>query len=86
MEDEWISQNEYMRRFHCGHQDIQRMIENNEIEYRRTKGGHYKIRIGGNTVSREVYEHEKEKRIRAETKLKLALKILEEGVNTNEKN
>ena len=54
MEEKWISQNEYMKRFHCGHKDIQRMIENNEVEYRKTAGGHYKIKISGDTVSRDI--------------------------------
>ena len=84
MEEKWISQNEYMKKFHCGHKDIQRMIENNEVEYRKTAGGHFKIKISGDTVSREIYEKEREKRIQAETKLQLVLKIVGEEVSTND--
>ena len=77
--EEFISLNEYMKRYHVGHKEVTRMIENNELEYRLTDGGHYKIKVGGNTVSREVYEAEKEKRIQAETKLNLLTKILVGG-------
>lgn len=52
------------------------MITNNEIDYIKT-GSRYKIKVGGNTVSREIYEQEKEKRIKAEAKLELLKKILE---------
>ena len=82
--EEWISLSEYMKRYHIGYKEVKRMIDGNELEHRKTNGGQYKIKIGGNTVSREMYEIEKEKRIQAETKLNLVLKIVE-GVNTNEK-
>ena len=62
MEEEWISLNEYMTRFHIGHKEVKRMIDNKELEYKKTEGGHYKIKVGGNSVSREIYEKEKEKR------------------------
>ena len=84
MEEEWISLNEYMTRFHIGHKEVKRMIDNKELEYKKTEGGHYKIKVGGNSVSREIYEKEKEKRIQAETKLELLKRILGEEVITNE--
>ena len=84
MEEEWIRLNEYMTRFHIGHKEVKRMIENNELEYKQTEGGHYKIKVGGNSVSREIYEKEKEKRVRAETKLQLLKKILGEEVIEDE--
>lgn len=59
-------------------------MKNGEVEYRKTDGGRYKIKVGGNAVSMEVYEKEKERRIQAETKLNLLKTILEEGVKTNE--
>lgn len=82
--EEWISLNEYMTRFHIGHKEVKRMIDNNELEYKQTEGGHYKIKVGGNSVSREIYEKEKEKRVRAETKLQLLKKILGEEVIEDE--
>ena len=77
--EEWISLNEYMNRYHTGYKEVKRMMENNEVEYRETEGGHYKIKIGGDTVSREIYEQEKEKRIQAETTIQLLKNILIEG-------
>ena len=77
--EEWISLNEYMNRYHTGYKEVKRMMENNEVEYRETEGGHYKIKIGGDTVSREIYEQEREKRIQAETTIQLLKNILVEG-------
>lgn len=82
--EEWISQNAYMKRFHCGHKEIQRMIENNEVEYKQSEGGHIKIKVGGNSISREVYEKEKERRIQAETTLEMLKTIINKEVKTNE--
>lgn len=82
--EEWISLTEYMKRFHTGFKEVKRMIKNNELEYKQTDGGHFKIKVGGDTVSREMYEQEKEKRIKAEEKLNLLKKILEEEKKTNE--
>ena len=76
MQEEWISLNEYMRRYHMGYEVITQMINNKEIESKKTPGGHYKIKIGGNTVSIETFEQEKERRIKAETTLKLLQNIL----------
>jgi len=80
MEEEWISLNEFMRRRKIGYEVALQMIENNEVEYKKTAGGRYKIKVGGNAVSREIFEQEREKRIQAETKLNLLKKILVEGI------
>ena len=74
--EEWISLTEYMKRFHIWYKEVKKMIDNNELEYKQSDGGHFRIKIGGNTVSRELYESEKEKRIQAETKLELLKKVL----------
>lgn len=76
MPEEWISLNEYMRRNKIGYEVALQMINNGEVECRKTNGGRYKIKVGGDTVSKEMYEQEKEKRIRAETTLKLLQNIL----------
>ena len=82
--EEWISLNEYMRRFKTGYNEVKRKIHNGELEYDLTEGGHYRIKVGGNTVSKEMYEKEKERRIQAETKLKVLKNILVEEVKENE--
>ena len=74
--EEWISLTEYMKRFHLGYKEVKKMIDNNEFEYKQSEGGRFRIKVGGNTVSRELYESEKEKRIQAETKLELLKKVL----------
>lgn len=84
MEEEWISLTAYMKRFHTGFKEVKNMMDNGELEYKQTEGGHFKIKVGGNAVSRDIYEKEKERRIQAETKLELLKKILGEGVNINE--
>lgn len=85
MENErWISLNSFMKMRHIGYEAAIELIENNEVEYQKTSGGRYKIKVGGNAVSRELYEKEKERRIQAETKLQLVLKIAGEGVKTND--
>lgn len=74
--EEWISLTEYMKRFHLGYKEVKKMIDNNELEYKQSEGGRFRIKVGENTVSRELYESEKEKRIQAETKLELLKKVL----------
>lgn len=64
MEQGYISLNEFMRRNRIGYEVALQMIENKKVEYRRTSGGRYKIKVGGDTVSIEQYEkvlQEKEK-------------------------
>lgn len=84
MGEEWISLNEFMKRQHIGYEVALQMIHNGEIEAIKTEGGRYKIKVGGNTVSKELYEKEKERRIQAETTLELVKNLLNKGVSTNE--
>lgn len=84
MGEEWLSLTAYMKRFHTGFKEVKNMMDNGELEYKRTEGGHYKIKVGGNAVSRDIYEKEKERRIQAETKIKMLKKVLEEEVIRNE--
>lgn len=85
MENErWISLNSFMKMRHIGYEAAIELIENNEVEYQKTSGGRYKIKVGGNAVSRELYEKEKERRIQAETTLEMLKTIINKGVNTNE--
>ena len=74
--EEWISLQEFMRRKKIGKEVAFQLLASGKYEYEKTEGGHYKIKIGGDTVSRELYETEKEKRIQAETKLELLKKVL----------
>lgn len=76
--EQWISLNQFMKQYNVGHDVALQMIHNGEIECKKTDGGRYKIKIGGNTVSRELYEKEKQKRIEAETTLSLLRQVLVE--------
>lgn len=75
-DEEWISLQEFMRRKKIGKEVAFQLLASGKYEYEKTEGGHYKIKIGGDTVSRELYETEKEKRIQAETKLELLKEVL----------
>lgn len=75
MEEKWISQNEYMKRYNLGFKAVKELIATNQVEYKKI-GSQYRIKIGGDTVSREIYEQEKIKRIEAESTLNLLKKIL----------
>lgn len=74
--EKWISLNQYMKKFNIGHDATLNLIANKEIEARKTAGGQYRIKIGGDTVSKELFEEERKKRIEAETTIKLLKNIL----------
>lgn len=79
MEEQWLSLNQYEKRYKLGHNTVLEMIENHEVEYIRT-GSRYKIKVGSkNTVPREMFEKEQAARIKAETTLDLLKKVLEGG-------
>lgn len=76
MGEEWISMAEYRKRYGLGYETVKNMIYKKEIEARETKGGQYRIRVNKDNVSREVYEAERDKRIKAETKLNLLKELI----------
>ena len=67
--EEWISQREYCKRFKVNPDTVKKMIHEGKLEAIKTQGGQYKIRLHGDVVPRDVYEKEKELRIKAEAKL-----------------
>ncbi|MEI3355717.1 MAG: hypothetical protein V8R81_01290 [Clostridia bacterium] len=77
MEEQWISLNAFMKMRRIGYDTAIEMIENKEVESSKTPGGRYKIKIGGNTVSKEMYDQAIERAIQAETKLNVLKSILE---------
>lgn len=70
--EELISQAEFKRRYKIGDKKLKEMIYNKELE---VKGNKILIRHN-DVVSRDLYEHEKEKRIMLEEKLKMIEKCL----------
>jgi len=74
--EEWISLNEYMKRNKIGYETALHLIYEQKVDCQKTKGGRYKIKVGGDTVSRELYERTLARAIEAETKLANARAIL----------
>lgn len=66
--EEWISLNEFMRRYKMGYEAVLKLIHEGKVDAQKV-GNRYKIRVGGDTVSRELYEKTLERAIKAETML-----------------
>lgn len=66
--EEWISLNEFMKRYKMGYEAVLKLINEGKVDAQKV-GSRYKIRVGGDTVSRELYEKVLERAIKAETKL-----------------
>ena len=66
--EEWISLNEFMRRYKMGYEAVLKLIQEGKVDAQKV-GSRYKIRVGGDTVSRELYEKTLERAIKAETML-----------------
>ena len=79
--EEYITLNEYMRRFKLGHQNVLNLIATNQVEYQVTQSGRYRIKVGGNSVSKEMYDKAVERTVKAETKLEILKKILNDDVS-----
>lgn len=84
--EEWISLNEFMKRKKIGYKLAIQLIKNKEVDAKQLPGGRYKIKVGGDSISKDLYEHEKERRIQAETKLEMLKAILVKEEYTNENN
>lgn len=83
MLEQWISQCAYMKKFHIGFSEMKHLIDTKQVECRKTEGGQYKIKIGGDTVSKEMYENERKKRIEAETKLNVLKNMFQSALEIN---
>lgn len=47
MQEEWISLNEYSRRYRMNHEQVKKLIAEGKVDYFMTEGGYYKIKVGG---------------------------------------
>lgn len=74
--EEYITINEYMRRFKIGHKNVLNLIATKQVEYQITESGRYRIKVGANTVSMEMYEKALKRATIAETKLELIRKVI----------
>lgn len=46
MEEKWISLNEFMRRNNIGYELAIQMINSGKLEYQKSEGGRYRIKVG----------------------------------------
>lgn len=60
MPEEWISLNEYSRRYRMHHDQVKKLINEGKVDYFLTEGGYYKIKVGGTTDSKREEELLKE--------------------------
>lgn len=75
----YVSAEEYSRRSGIGAEEVKRLCKTGQLKHYMTEGGYYKIAVDDNSVPIEVYEEEKQRRIKAETKIDLLTKILVGG-------
>lgn len=73
--EEWISLQEFMRRKKIGQGVAYQMLKSGKYEYEMTKGGRYKIKVGGDTVPRTRYEELLQENAELKTKLE-SVKLL----------
>ena len=74
--EEWISLQEFMRRKKIGQEVAYKLLATGKYEYEMTPGGRYKIKVGGDTVSRELYENLLKENTELKTKLNLVRQVL----------
>ena len=73
----YISAEEYAKRSGLSPKKVKDMCKAGRLDFYMTEGGYYKIKEDdNNSVSKELYEKEKERRIKAETTLELIKKLL----------
>ena len=72
----YVSAEEYSRQSGIGVEEVKRLCRTNQLKHFMTEGGYYKIAVDDDTVTRETFEKEKQRRIEAETKLELMRSIL----------
>ena len=71
MEEKWISLNEFMRRNNIGYEEAIRLLNSGKIEYQKSEGGRYRIKVGGN-----IKDKEKEILIKENAELKAVINSL----------
>lgn len=72
----FVSAEKYSKESGIGVEEVKRLCRTNQLKHYMTEGGYYKIAVDDDSVSKEVFEEEKRRRIEAETKLALLKNIL----------
>lgn len=74
--EEWVSLTEYCKRYKMNQANVKHLIHEKKLEAVQTQKGHYKIKINGDSVSREQYEELLKRCVLAETQLKFIKQIV----------
>lgn len=73
----WISAKAYAEATGLGAEKVKQFIRDGKLEGLQTEDGYWKVKVYDNdAVSRDVYEKEVERRVKAETKVELMKNIL----------
>ena len=72
----YVSAERYSKESGIGVEEVKRLCRTNQLKHYMTEGGYYKIAVDDDSVSREIFEKERQRRIEAETKLELMKNIL----------
>ncbi len=72
----YISAEAYSRESGIGVEEVKRLCRTNQLKHFMTEGGYYKIAVDDDSVPKETYEEEKQRRIEAENTIELFRKIL----------
>lgn len=72
----YVSAEKYSKESGIGVEEVKRLCRTNQLKHYMTEGGYYKIAVDDDSVSREIFEKERQRRIEAETKLELMKNIL----------
>ncbi len=72
----YVSAEEYSRQSGIGVEEVKRLCRTNQLKHFMTEGGYYKIAVDDDSVPKEQFEKERQKRIEAEATLQLLQKIL----------
>lgn len=73
----WMSATKYAQQTGLGVEKVKQFIREGKIEGTQTEEGYWKIKVYDNeSVSKEVFEEEHQKRVEIENTLKIILNIL----------
>ena len=78
----WVSVSEYAKQTGLGVEKVKQFVRSGKIEGERTDDGYWKVKVyKDDAVAKEVFDEEHNKRIEAETTIKLLQNILLERRN-----
>ncbi len=77
----WLSATEYAKQTGLGVEKVKQFIRDKKIEGEQTEEGFWKVKVyNEECVSKEIFEEEHQKRLEAETTIKIIKNMLKEVV------